>query len=239
MPDGDERGPTPPRTDDPRVEPSPVSAHPAAPMRPRGGGARDDRRSGPGNLPRLFVAVPVPEDVASAVGAVIDSTRAALGDDARAIRWVQMAGLHLTIRFLGPTPPDRIPEIRAAVDAVTADHARFAVRLAGAGAFPEAGRPRALWIGISEGVDGLAAIAGDLETRLAAAGWQMERRPYRPHVTVARTDGIRVGPVAATILAEVASVLDVGFEADRIVLYRSHLGSGPGRYEPLHSAALD
>lgn len=215
---------------------TPDAASPQAgrPSRFRG----DDRRPVDGALPRLFVAVPVPDDVAAAVGGVIAETRAGLGVDARAIRWVQTTGLHLTLRFLGPTPKQRIPVIAAALDRAAAATPAFEVRLAGAGAFPDAGRPRALWIGIRIGADGLGGLAARVEQELVAEGWVIDPRAYRPHVTVARTDGVRVGVVAATILAEASRALDAGFRADRVVLYRSHLGSGPGRYERLHEAVL-
>ena len=68
------------------------------------------------------------------IGRVIGETRAALGEDGRRIRWVQLEGLHLTLRFLGPTMADRVPDVAAALDRAAAGEAPFEVRLAGAGA---------------------------------------------------------------------------------------------------------
>jgi 2'-5' RNA ligase len=198
-----------------------------------------DRSAGGGpDLPRLFVAVPVPADTGAAVGGVIDDARHALGDGARRIRWVQLQGLHITLRFLGPTPVGRVGEVSAALDRAVAGIGPFDVRFAGSGSFPTADRPRALWLGIVEGADALGQIAAAFEEALSAAGWPVERRPFRPHMTVARTDGAREGPGAASSLARAAASLDAGFRADRVVLYRSHLGSGPAKYEALHEAIL-
>lgn len=201
---------------------------------------RDDRHSSAGpDVPRLFVAVPVPADVGLEVGRVVAEARAALGDDARRIRWVQLEGLHVTLRFLGPTPAARVPAVAAALDRSAAGRPAFEVRLAGAGAFPAAERPRALWLGIRQGADALSALAAALESELREAGWAVDTRPFRPHLTIARTDGVRAGPAAAAALLGAAADLDAGFTADAVILYRSHLGSGPARYEALHAARLD
>ena len=189
-------------------------------------------------MPRLFVAVPVPADVGREVGRVIGEARAALGEDGRRIRWVQLEGLHVTVRFLGPTATDRVPEVAAALDRAAAGVPAFEVRLSGAGAFPAADRPRALWLGIRHGAEALGGLAAALETELLAAGWGVEPRPFRPHLTIARTDGVRAGPAAAAALERAAAGLDVGFAAGEVVLYRSHLGSGPARYEPLREVRL-
>lgn len=199
----------------------------------------DDRRPGPGpDVPRLFFAVPVPAVVGARVGQVIDDTRAALGDDGRRVRWVQVEGLHVTLRFLGPTPTRLVAEAAAALDRAVRGRPAFEVRLAGAGAFPSADRPRALWLGIREGAESLGELAAALEVELRAAGWVVEPRAFRPHLTIARTDGVRAGPAAAAALEAAADDLDAAFTAERVVLFRSHLGSGPARYEPLNVVAL-
>jgi 2'-5' RNA ligase len=208
-----------------------VSHHRDRPDRDRPDRDRPDQ-------PRLFIAVPIPEEVGIEIGRVMDDTRRAVGPDAGKIRWVQLDGLHVTIRFLGPTQPARVDEVAAALDRAAGGDAAFEVRFAGAGAFPTPDRPRALWLGIRDGADVLGSLAAALETELRAAGWDLESRPYRPHLTIARTDGVRAGPAAARALEAAAAGLDSGFIADRVILYRSHLGSGPARYQALHEVRL-
>jgi len=169
---------------------------------------------------------------------VLDAARVELGDAARRIRWVQLDGLHVTLRFLGPTPAGRVGEIAAALDRAAQGVPGFHVRLVGAGAFPSADRPRALWLGIRDGAESLGRLAAAFEAALGAAGWPTEARPFRPHLTIARIDGVREGPAAAAALERAATDLDAGFQADRVVLYRSHLGSGLARYQPLHGVLL-
>ncbi len=193
----------------------------------------------PRDVPRLFVAVPIPAVVAARVGGLVDQVQAALGPAGDRVRWVQMEGLHVTLRFLGPTAKDRIDAVAGAVDRLAGVvPGPFELRMGGAGAFPEPGRPRALWLGIRSGADELGRLSAALTTALADAGWELEDRPFRPHLTIARTDGVHAGAEAGRLLVAAAADIDFDFPADRVVLYRSHLGRGPARYEPLHSVSL-
>jgi RNA 2',3'-cyclic 3'-phosphodiesterase len=187
--------------------------------------------------PRLFFAVPLPDEVREAIRPIRDGVQAAVGDGHARIRWVRIESLHLTLRFLGPTPLDRTAELARAADEVTAAVPAFSVAIAGAGAFPEHGRPRTLWLGISDGLDGLATLAAGLASIPGGDG-RVEDRPFAAHLTLARTDGLRLAGAAARALTELVADQRWSFEADRVVLYRSHLGNGPAWYEPVHEARL-
>ncbi|MEO8207707.1 MAG: RNA 2',3'-cyclic phosphodiesterase [Chloroflexota bacterium] len=200
-----------------------------------------DRRPGraaPG-VPRLFVAVPVPPPMAKEIEGIVDRVRAALGPDAQRVRWVQMEGLHLTLRFLGPTPAGQVEAVASAVaQAAGAIPGPFLVRIGGAGVFPDPERPRALWLGIRSGADKLGQLSLAVTDRLAEAGWALDPRPFQPHLTIARTDGVRAGAEAGHELVALAADFDLEFTVDRLVLYRSHLGHGAARYEELRSVPL-
>jgi 2'-5' RNA ligase len=187
---------------------------------------------------RLFIAVPLPPAATEACVALIDGVRASV--DPRGARWVRMDGLHVTLRFLGATTPDLIPGVGEAIRATTAGRGAFEVGLAGAGAFPEGRRPRTLWIGIEHGAEQLAALSAGLDAPLAGLGWDGDPRPFRPHLTVARTDAVHGtgGTAVASALAEAARGWQVTFEAASVVLFRSHLGSGPASYERIEEVAL-
>lgn len=180
----------------------------------------------------------MPPVVTTEVARVVEDAQRELGDHARRVRWVQLDRLHVTLRFLGPTPARRVGEVAAALDAAAVGIGPFEVRFAGAGAFPSRDRPRALWLGIVRGAAELGRLAAAFEAALASAGWPVEARAFRPHMTVARTDGLNEGTAAAGALERAASTLDAGFRTDRVLLYRSHLGSGPAKYEALHETPL-
>jgi 2'-5' RNA ligase len=154
------------------------------------------------------------------------------------LRWAVTEHLHVTIRFLGATAPDRIPDLVAASEAAAGAVAPFAVRLAGAGAFPSPDRPRVVWLGIVEGAPSLAGLASALSDRLAERGWEVDARPFRAHLTLGRADGVPGAARIVAALADAAAALDAAWTADRLVVYRSELGRGPARYHPLATAFL-
>ncbi len=187
---------------------------------------------------RLFVAVVVPSGPLEACRHVIDAVRTtSLGRDAR---WVQTENLHLTVRFLGDTPPDLVPDVGLAVLDAAAAVAPFRIELAGAGAFPDGRHPRTLWLGVDRGNDGLERLVDSLESPLDRLGWPPDPRARRPHLTVARTDAARgdVSHAIADALAREATGWRTGFDATTLTLFRSHLGGGPPRYEVVVEAPL-
>jgi len=196
----------------------------------------------PADHPRLFIATPLDETAhAAVVGLIEDVQRSVAGaarDPRSEVRWVRMDGLHVTVRFLGATEPARVAEVRAAVDAVASTTAPFRVTIAGAGAFPSAARPRTLWLAIRDGQAELEVVAGRIDERLVDAGWPHDDRPFRAHLTLARADGRREGPLVARTLAERASRFETAFVANRLILFKSLTGGGPARYVPLHDAPL-
>lgn len=191
----------------------------------------------PGTL-RLFFAVPVPADARNRVGELMQHVQQGVGDGRARIRWVRVEGLHLTLRFLGPTASTMLEPLMAGADELARSDAPFEVRLSGGGAFPSLSRPRSLWIGVQQGADRLAALADGLTDTAAGCGLFLDTRPFAAHLTIARTDGVRLAPAAAHALEAAADGLDARFVVDRIVLFRSILGGGPARYEALHEAPL-
>jgi 2'-5' RNA ligase len=189
--------------------------------------------------PRLFFAVPLPDEVREAIRPVRDAVQQSVADGHARIRWVRIESLHLTLRFLGPTSLDLADPLGAAADLAIEGVSPFEVRIAGAGSFPDQGLPRTLWLGIEAGGDRLAALAerlAGLEVEGVERG--REDRAFNAHLTIARTDGLRSGGDAARALRDTVGDQAWSFTADRIVLYRSHLGEGPAWYEPIHETRL-
>lgn len=183
---------------------------------------------------RLFVAVPLPPEANDAIGALVDRVRVrGVPGGGRDVRWVRMDGLHITLRYLGPTLEPRVEPARAATIEAGRGVAPFDLVLGTAGYFPEDGRPRALWVDILDGVRPLTDLAARLEASLVAAGWPSETRPLRAHLTLARSDGVPAGRAIAGILMEEAADLRISAQVDRMGLFESLTGGGPARYEPV------
>lgn len=187
--------------------------------------------------PRLFVAVPLSEPARMAVADVVERIRAG-EPEGRGVRWVRLDGLHVTLRFLGPTPDPRVADVAAAVVAASTGVSPFSIRIAGADAFPPVGRPRTLWLDLDQGAVELAALAVRLDDALADVGWERERRPFRAHLTLARADGVRAGPATVAALRAAAAELAIESPIERVVLYESITGSGRARYVDRAEAVL-
>jgi len=202
------------------------------PRRPRWPGA---------DLPgrRVFVAAPLPDEASAAVAELVERVRAeGVPGGGRDVRWVRLDGLHLTLRFLGPTLEDRVDEARMAVREAATGVRPFDLTLGGAGTFPTGAHPRALWLGVRDGAEELASLAAGVDRALVARGWPAEMRPFRAHLTLARADGVSAGAAIGARLEVLAATLRVAARADRIGLFESLTGGGPARYEPLEEARL-
>ena len=205
----------------------------AAGRRPRWPGA---------DLPgrRLFIAVPLPSEASAAIAGLVGPVRAeGVPGGGRDVRWVRLDGLHLTLRFLGPTLEDRVDAATAAVRAAAAaSQPPSTSSIGGAGAFPSPGRPRALWLGIRTGADELVELAR--RRRRGARRGRLDRRaaPVPPHLTLARSDGVAGRRGHRATPGDRGGGLDVRFRADRIGLFESLTGGGPARYEPIELVRL-
>ncbi len=146
------------------------------------------------------------------------------------IRWVPPANLHITVWFLGGVDDEPVGRLFERLRP-SLETPGFGITLAGAGAFPSSGRPRALWLGVAAGGDSLRAIHRELADRLQPLGFEPERRPYAPHLTVARVKD--VGRADALALRRALEDLDVAPAAANIghvTLFRSEPSAGGQRY---------
>jgi 2'-5' RNA ligase len=179
---------------------------------------------------RLFVAADVPADHLERVAEVSEGLRARVPGG----RWTAPENQHLTLKFLGSTPGERLDDVRAAIADVAGRHRPARVSLTAVGAFPSPRRARVVWIGVDDPGGLLPALAGDLERVLEPLGYPAERRAFTPHVTLARF------ATPARLDAPPDDAVDAPpFSVDEIVLYRSRLSRAGARYEPLSAHALD
>lgn len=187
---------------------------------------------------RLFVALDPPEAVRRRIAAAVAALRRAAGHAADEVRWGAPESLHLTLQFLGAVPEERIAELDGAVRAAAASSRPLQLEVRGAGGFPNARRPRIVWLGLAGDLDPLAALAAELGRRLTPLGFPPEPRPFSPHLTVGRA---RDGHGAAGLggaLAEAGQGEGITWRAAELVLFESHLEPTGARHEPLLRAPL-
>ena len=130
---------------------------------------------------RCFVAVEVDDQgVLDALGRVQAGLVGSGGD----LKPVEQENIHLTLKFLGDVDDGLLDEVKRVVGSLSFEPFRMA--LAETGAFPNLRRPKVLWAGVSEGVDELSAIFGELEAGFVGLGFKREGRRFSPHITIAR-----------------------------------------------------
>ncbi|HET9582179.1 MAG TPA: RNA 2',3'-cyclic phosphodiesterase [Gemmatimonadota bacterium] len=177
---------------------------------------------------RAFVALPCPSRLRAALAEALEEWRRTEAS----VRWSRPEGFHLTLRFLGDDAgPDRLDRLAAALGRTASATPPLTVRPGATGAFPGWGRPRILWLGLEDG-GGLAPLAAAVEEAARGAGFAEESRPFTAHLTLGRARGFR--PAASIVEAVQGWRPDTGEETlEEMVLYRSELGPGGARHEPL------
>ena len=185
---------------------------------------------------RLFIARGCPRTAQAEAGAALAQLRAA---GLPGWRWVRQAGLHLTLRFLGETRPDRVCAAAEAMRRAAAASAPLSLALAGAGTFGGK-RPRVLWHGLEGELAALQLLAAQLNEELSGAGWEALERPLRPHIRLARARrGASAAQAAAAAgAAERIATSGARFEVGALELMRSRLTPEGARYTVLSSAQL-
>ena len=123
---------------------------------------------------RLFYAIAADDEVKASAAAAVARLRRAPAD----YRWVDPRDMHVTLRFLGETPEDKLPEVEAHLRAAAARTAPFELVYGGVGAFESLEDARVVWIGLEQGYEPMRALA-DLLGR-------DEPRPFSPHLTMGR-----------------------------------------------------
>jgi 2'-5' RNA ligase len=145
--------------------------------------------------------------------------------------------LHFTLVFMGEVESDRVSWLGERLDQVAARQAAFTTRVDGAGGHVDDGpgrRPGGVaWLTLSDGFREVADLAADVDAALGTHTYDDRRRP-RPHLTVARA----INSPALAALRDIALATDLEWRTSSIVLFRSHLGPGGSRYEPLNTHDL-
>jgi 2'-5' RNA ligase len=141
---------------------------------------------------RLFIGIELPDALRNSASAAANRLRERVDRSAPSakVRWIPSSNLHITIWFLGEVREPRVESLVASLKKPL-DVQPFTLLVGGAGAFPPSGAPRAIWLGVASGREGLIAIHERLGSRLAPLGFQPETRQFSPHLTIARVKDIR------------------------------------------------
>jgi 2'-5' RNA ligase len=181
---------------------------------------------------RLFIAIPLPPDVASRAFSVLA--------DMTGLRRVEPELMHLTLAFLGSTPDERLDLVVEAVRAGARARAAFEIVIDHAGRFPNSGSPRVAWLGISAGADDATALARTVREALAARSLSFDEKPFRAHVTLGRVREQATKEEARAIGAALDAVKmsPLRFPAEAVHVIESRVSSKGPRYTSRAQVAL-
>ncbi len=131
-------------------------------------------------MPRLFIALDLPDDARDRLAAISYGLPGAA--------WVPPEQMHLTLRFLGEVEDELFRVIREALGGVQGR--KFHLSLKGVGHFPKRGDPEVLWLGVPENEE-LLRLRNRIEAVLVRRGAEPDPRKFHPHVTLARVKDAR------------------------------------------------
>lgn len=185
-------------------------------------------------MPRIFVAIAPPNDLAAALATLLPPGLAGL-------RVVEPGLLHITLAFVGAVPDDGVAAMATAVRAASLGCSAFELRIDGIGRFLVHGRVETVWAGIGGDAAALAGLAERIRAELTRRRIPFDPKPFRPHLTLGRlrrssTEAEARAVAAATGAARVPAGL--AFTARAVDVMESALSSKGPRYSRRARVAL-
>jgi 2'-5' RNA ligase len=182
---------------------------------------------------RLFVAIPLPHDVKTA----IDRTQSLIRQHAakEGVGWTRPEQFHLTLKFLGDASSDSVPGLINALRLAAEGFGPLALRLEGLGFFPNARVPRVLWAGITDSSHLLKSLQAEVEKACAEFTAEPPENRFHAHVTLGRVKRFRgeVGDDLANAVAPYQAQEFGSWTATHLDLIRSQLSSAGPTYTTL------
>lgn len=137
---------------------------------------------------RLFAAIAIPDEIGESLARRQQGLPGA--------KWRPLASLHLTLRFFGDISETSADDLDGELARVSGR--AFDMTLNGAGVFANGSEVRAVWAGAAENAD-LVQLARRCERAARRARLPPEKRPFRPHVTLAYLAGADPARAAAWV----------------------------------------
>ena len=182
---------------------------------------------------RTFIAIELPNGIKNQIGQV----QAPLKETKAFVSWVKPGNIHVTLKFLGEVPEEKIDQVFSATEKAVEGAKRFTMSLKGMGAFPDFRRPRVIWVGAGSGTEELSQIANKIEEEMEKIGFPREKRGFSPHFTIGRVKS----PKNIEKLMELVKSSDFQtekIEVNEVVVMKSQLHPAGAIYTPLRKELL-
>ena len=168
-------------------------------------------------MPRLFIALEIPRDIAMSLSLLRGGLPGA--------RWIDVENYHVTLRFIGDVDGRTADEIVDRLDRI--DRPEFQVSLNGIGSFGSK-KPHSIWAGVSPSQE-MSALQAEIERICQRIGLPADPRKFMPHVTLARLKACRLDDVVRYLSGR-GGFHTLPFKVSRFVLMSSRDSVGGGPY---------
>jgi 2'-5' RNA ligase len=189
---------------------------------------------------RTFIAIELDETINAALTDLQEQLKAKVPRNS--VRWVRPEGIHLTLKFLGDVPVNRIEEVERALTQACAGFPAFSFSVRGLGCFPNPRRPRVVWVGVQEESRTLKRLQKAIEDGMEKLGFAPERRKFHAHLTLGRVRR-RTSSGDVRRLGQLVEETDIGLlgqmEARAVSLIKSDLRPTGAVYTQLAAVKLE
>ena len=184
---------------------------------------------------RLFVGVRISVAASNALAGCAETLARRSRDAGADLRWVAPVNYHVTLAFLGWTGVEAIGRVCDALAEAVAGEGRTTFRTARLGAFPSLDHAGVLWAGIEDGA-ALTRLARSIGAAVAGLGFQVDSRPFHPHVTIAR---LRTPRAIREIVLPMAEQMFGDTRIEAVTLFESETKSSSSVYREVQKIAFE
>jgi RNA 2',3'-cyclic 3'-phosphodiesterase len=181
---------------------------------------------------RLFTGIDLPDDVRERLERLLMHLRSCAH-----LKWSPVYNLHVTLKFIGEWPEQKIPELEAALRKVL-PRPPIPAEVKGLGWYPNPSHPRVFWAGVHAG-EALALLVKDIDAAVTPLGIAPETRVFNAHLTLARIKEPAPLQALRSAIAQLEPVEFGSFAIDRFHLYRSQPGPAGSIYTKLSDYSLE
>jgi RNA 2',3'-cyclic 3'-phosphodiesterase len=183
-------------------------------------------------MQRIFAAVKILPD--EGLIQLLKQMKSALSNDK--IKWVDTANMHITLKFFGETPEDRVQEISKALGSIITPKV-FEIQCKGVGIFGSQYKPRVIWLGIKD-ISKLQQLESKVAVAIEPLGYQPDRQNFVPHLTLGRINFINDKKYFQEIIDRFKSFSSEKQKIPAFHLYESKLKPAGPEYSIIASYSL-
>ncbi len=187
---------------------------------------------------RSFIAIDLPDSLNASLERASRQLQDLLAG--LPVRWVPVHNIHLTLKFLGDVSDQNIQMIQAILQNEAQNHNIFEISIGSFGVFPNAARPRVLWVGV-EAPDELINLQRRIDVETARLGYAPDQRQFSPHLTFGRVSR-NASPKQVRKVSDLLRNYKIGFlgaaRIETVTLFRSDLGPDGAVYSKIFTAQI-